>query len=202
MQQKLNDAAAIWKICQLIDDEYLVRLAAPDQATVDRWVSDDLVLLDEGYRIRTFQSEHLNFVEAAVSEWEERSFAVVDMFGGSCDELIDWFDGIRSKMWRDKLVVVRSREDERDIIYEATERSRLVVINVGWCRDFGAILPVLIPEQRRSLARIGLIMSSIFYLEMIAKLRDLNVVIETVPLDDAYRFKRVDAYWRRAKALC
>lgn len=36
MSQKGNDALAIGEICRLIDEEYLVSLAAPDQATVDR----------------------------------------------------------------------------------------------------------------------------------------------------------------------
>jgi hypothetical protein len=192
---------AIWKVCEFLEDEYVNRVMAPDEATVERWQSDSLAHLREGYRIREIQNEHRKIVDSALIQWKDCESVVLGIFDGSHDDFAEWFSLLRATMWRDQYVPLHSLGSENNLIYGATELSRRVVTNIGWCRAFGAFLPLSIPEIRPSLAQVGMMMSSIFYLEMIAKERDRNQMKKQVPLDSE-RFERIDSIWRRAKELC
>ncbi len=199
MSPRQTEFNSIQKVCELLENEYIVRILAKDQATVDLWHSDTKAFLENGYHIREFNDEHRSIVDFAVNQWENRETMVLKRFENSHNNFIEWFSLLHQKVWQDKIVTLRSWKDKKDLIYYTTELSRQIVGNIGWCRDFGFFLPKLIHENNFLLVRSGLVMSSIFYLEMIAKLRDESQDKESIALNVEY-FEKIDSYWRIAKS--
>ena len=204
-----SNSKAISSLWNLLQDEYVIKLAAPDEVTLERWQSDYLVYLREGFQIHEIQNEHRSIVDSALVEWKSNEARLLSLFDGSHDKFSTWFASLREAMWRDQTIPVKSfshdENDDAHILYGATELSRMVVMNITWCPTFGAFLPLAIPEIRRPLAQVGMMMSSIFFLEMIAKVRDRSDIRAVqVPLHlhlETYKFATIDTCWLRAKEL-
>lgn len=196
------NADAIWEVSKLLDTEYIQKHTPPDMETFERWQANTFAYLKEGYHIRRLRNEHLIIVDTALEQWKTCESLVLRLFNDSHDQLDDWFSSLHESIWREKTVPLRSWGSKGDrTLYKATELSRRVVVNINWCRIFSAFLPLSLPERGPSLAKVGLMMSTIFYLEGIADLRDRNDTDYQVSLNQQ-EFEQIDSYWRRAKELC
>lgn len=195
-------------LCNILSGECIRTIPAQNVETANRWRTSTLAQLREGYHIQEMKAEHTFLVESALAKWKQDEAVIVGLFGKSRETFLDWFSQLRESMWANNSTpIFLLPSGETSLGYGATELSRLKVRNITQCLVFSAFLPLALPQFRRSLAQTGMMMSSIFYLERIAKERDKYNRQETVDLDvssvplDVARYERINAYWLRAQEL-
>lgn len=185
----------IERFCETFEQEYLVRVAPPDEQAVSRWVADDISYIREGFWIKRYLSDNDSLLVDALQEWNKRESIMLEGLKTSEDIFDRWF----------RLTLRAFYREQGNIDYRGTRfalaclGSREIVRNIGWVRIFACFLPRAVPNRQEPLAKIGRRMAAIFYLERIDKWIERN---EAGLTNDFAECERIDAYWKYATELC
>ncbi len=191
---------AISQLCELVEDGYVKKLLAKDESTLERWESNVSLHLREGFLIKLIQEDHRNIVNLAVASWKERELIILKLFDGSYEEFSQMFTFLHAKILCEKSISRCGNTPMELKINLASQRSRLLVRNIGWCRKFCYFLPLIVPDMKAQLAQIGGMMSAVFYLEMLEKAKDRSQQNDLIPLDTEF-FEELYECWSYAQEL-
>ncbi|MGY6255549.1 hypothetical protein ACXIVK_18975 [Paraburkholderia caledonica] len=163
-------------ITQLSDIVDALRVPLPyDAAAVKKWQSCPLTEYRERHTVKPLPQEHYGLLSDAMNQWNEREQRVLHLFDGSSEKFDAWFTLARESLSQGRPVFGKSwYELEQEELTYAAEASRMVVRNVGLAKSFGVYLPLCVPQSRTECATMGARMAAIFFLECVAKMRDMS----------------------------
>ena len=165
---------AISRLIDILENDIVRQRVPGDEDEFDRWNSDYVLLCTEGKDIVKLETEHQALVVEALDEWADLFAGICALFSDSSVNFTFWFMALREGARRTGSVLLQDFKGGNAKLYRASERARMVVVNIGWCTAFAYYLPRAIPQLRGRSIEAGLQMLAVFWLEQLARLTVMN----------------------------
>jgi len=151
-----------------------------DETTAKLWKEDEFLRLKHGYYITPLPEKLKGHILDAISFWKRREIEVFEKMGMKRDEFLRKFRELREdyyqggKRWKKNVVIFYSKV-------------KGAVKNIQWVDLFSWILPIADSENVEVYRSIGMVMTALFYIEMLFK--------SSYPSGEDY-IKRIEARWK------
>ncbi len=173
---------------QKVWNECVHRLAAADDATVERWQRDHLAVYREHYHVQPLPARYDVLVAQALAEWDRTEARLLERLGLTAATFDARFQAIRQGLVAQDPAALRVGMAFGHIAYG-------VVRNLSIVNCFACFLPRAVPDRRNELATLGRRIAAVFYLELMGK------ALEWGGEGKADALARIDAAWRYAGEL-
>jgi hypothetical protein len=150
------------QLVQELWDECVIRRAAKDQEMAQRWQSDEISHLKEGFLVRAIPDELQSLVLKAIAQWEEIEKKKFNKFDLNKERFLEEFEKARESFW------IGNQEWRKFIVFIGSDVQG-VFRNLDWVNLFSWILPKADPNHSVKHRTIGKMVTSIFYLELLSK---------------------------------
>lgn len=145
----------LWNTC-------VIKYAAKDQETLDRWQRDEYAHIKERFLIQPIPSKFDELLEKALAQWQQIEEKVLSSLGMNREQFLTEFENLRKyflnkgKEWQNTVACMQLS------VYGA-------VRNMKWVNMFSFVLPDTDKEYFTEYRAIGRMVVAIFYLELLYK---------------------------------
>ena len=138
----------VWEVC-------VYRLAAVDDATVERWQRDHLAVYREHYHVQPLPARYDVLVAEALAEWDRIEARLLERLGLTAATFDARFQAIRQGLVAHDPAALRVGMAFGHIAYG-------VVRNLSIVNCFACFLPRAVPDRRNELATLGRRITAVF----------------------------------------
>lgn len=145
----------IWDVC-------VFQRPAPDKETADIWQTDEVRYLNEGFIVKEIPQEMIPLAESALNHWKEIEETLCTRLNTTPEQFLNDFRKIREDYLNQQADFAKLTLTMLNAVYG-------VVRNLDWVNLFSWILPRADAKNAEKHLRAGLMMSAVFYIELLSK---------------------------------
>jgi len=146
---------ALWGYC-------VTQRAPQDQETLERWQTDEVAQIKEGFTVQTMPDNIQPLVEKAIAQWEEREKIVCSRLKMDRELFLNEFQKARESFLKGENGWEKTVLPMGVIVYG-------VVRNLDWVNLFSWMLPAADPENSEKHRIVGRMVTAIFYTELLSE---------------------------------
>lgn len=154
--------------------------SSANEETIKKWQTDEVAHLKERFIISPLPDKLRPLVDSALSQWQKIEVKILSKLNTTKEEFLEKFKSARASF-------INGNNEWQIFIIDVGFAVRMAVKNLDWVNLFAWILPRADKENAQTYKETGLMMTAVFYSELLFK----NLSIP----QNKDNLRRVDARW-------